>query len=144
MPIDEHYEYCRCAECWSPERRAAYAEERLLARMTFHRRKPTALPNGRPPMPEPTTIPEITDWCPVYEKDGNEFVILAPDFRADDEETAHRIGLGSMLVECVVWQMKFARVQGVNAKHLPHRAAEIQGCPVAIIAGPYFEEVAHA
>ena len=87
-------------------------------------------------------LPCPTDWCPVYEKDGNEFVILSSDFRADDEETAHKIGLGSMLVECILWQMKFVRVTPLNRKLFPNRKASIQGCPVAIIAGPHFDTVA--
>lgn len=95
-----------------------------------------------PDQPLTHTATEITDWCPVYEKDGNEFVILAADFRADSEDDAWKIGMGSMLVECVLWQMKYKRVTPLNRKMFPHRKATIQGCPVAIIAGPHFNEVA--
>jgi len=81
----------------------------------------------------------VTDWCPIYEKDGNELIVLSPDFRADNEETAKQIGLGSMLVECIVWGMKYLRVQGINRELFPHVKAQLNRCPVAIISGPLFD-----
>lgn len=93
------------------------------------------------PHPE-ASAGETTDWCPVYEKDGDEMIFLRSDFRADDEDTAWKIGLGSMLVECILWGIKYKRVIGINRENFPHRKASIAGYPVAIIAGPHFDEAA--
>lgn len=91
------------------------------------------------PIPAP-----VTDFCPVYEKDGNEFIVLMNDFRADDEETAWQIAMGSMLVECVLWGCRYAkRIVSIDRSNFPHRNADLAGVPVAIITGPYFEEAAN-
>lgn len=84
-------------------------------------------------------------WCPVYEKDGHELIVLHPSFVADNRDEAWEIGMGSMLVECVLWGVKYLRVQQIDMKNTPHHPADLGGMPVALIAGPLFEtaEVAH-
>jgi hypothetical protein len=75
-------------------------------------------------------------FVPIYSKDGNEFAILQEDFVAHTEEDAQKIGLGTMLVECILMGMKFERVQEIDTKRLPHIPAMLGNYRVAIIAGP--------
>ena len=81
-------------------------------------------------------------FCPVYEKDGHELIVLTKDFVADNHEEAWKIGMGSMLVECIILGMKYKEVREIDTEHLPHRKATLGGLPVALIAGPAFDEVA--
>ena len=78
-------------------------------------------------------------WCPVYEKDGHEMIVLLPSFVADNEDDAWKIGMGSMFVECVLWGVKYLRTQRIDMKNTPHQPADLGGTPVAIIAGPLFD-----
>jgi len=79
-------------------------------------------------------------FAPIYEKDGNELFLPIEGFFADDEETARRIGWGSMLVECVLMRMNYTgKILSFDPHNQPHVAAKVGGTPVAIIAGPLFE-----
>ena len=82
---------------------------------------------------------------PVFTRDGNEFIIPARNFVADDEESARMIGLGAMLVECILFGMTWThRVISVSGP-LPHTVGRLVGgglvpLEVAIIAGPMFDD----
>jgi hypothetical protein len=79
-------------------------------------------------------------WCPVYAKDEHELIVLHPTFVADNEDDAWKIGMGSMLVECVLWQVKYLRVQRIDMANTPHVVADLGGTRVALIAGPSLVE----
>ncbi len=85
-------------------------------------------------------MPETTaTFCPTYEKDGNEFIVLTESFVADNHEDAWKIGLGSMLVECILLGMKYKDVREIDRENFPHRKANVGGLPVAVFAGPLFD-----
>lgn len=88
-----------------------------------------------------TAAAEAQTFAPVFEKDGNEFIVCHTDFVADNEETAREIGLGAMLVECILLGMKSSgRVLAFDAKRLPHVPARLGFYDIAIVAGPAFDE----
>lgn len=93
---------------------------------------------------ETAPAPATPTFCPTYEKDGNEFIVLTESFVADNHEDAWKIGLGSMLVECILLRMKYTAVREIDREHFPHARATINGLPVAVFKGPLFDALAHA
>jgi len=80
-------------------------------------------------------------FVPIFKKDGNRFFILIEEFVGKDELEATQIGLGAMLVECVICRMSFTgEVQEINLKNTPHALAQLGPLPVAIVSGPAFDE----
>lgn len=88
-------------------------------------------------------------FVPIFEKDGNRFFILSPDFKASDEYEAMWIGWGSMLVECILLGMEFkGEVIEIDPHNTPHRTGKIivngnhdSPIEIAIISGKAFDEV---
>lgn len=56
-------------------------------------------------------------YTPVFEKDGNRFLIADPAYLADDEHKAWEIGIGAMLVEGILLDFKMAK--GNNIMKVP-------------------------
>ena len=82
--------------------------------------------------------------CPIFEKEGNEFVICTNDFIGSDTEQAMNIGRGTSLVEAVLWRCTFTgRVIDVT-EGVKHITAKLGNVPVAIIKGPLFDDVARS
>ena len=82
----------------------------------------------------------MTQYCPVYEKDGNRLIVVTEEFVGKDEEQAKQIGWGSMLVECILMKMKYTGdIINIDGE-IPHIAADLGGVPVAILSGPVFDE----
>ena len=79
-------------------------------------------------------------YCPVYEKEGNRLIVVTEEFVGKDEEQAKHIGWGSMLVECILMEMKYTGdIINIDGE-IPHIAANLGGVPVAILSGPAFDE----
>lgn len=89
-----------------------------------------------------------TIHTPIFEKDGNQFVIPAPSTCGDSENEAWEIGIGFGLVEGVQYGCKFtgqsmAVEVGEDGKgNFPHRKASFGPFAVCIVAGPLFDEAA--
>lgn len=83
-------------------------------------------------------------FCPVYLKDGNELIVLLKSWTAPEEEDAYKIALGSMLVECILYGMKFKEVRSIDVNNLRHYQTKLGDVPVAIISGPVFDQVVAA
>ena len=82
-----------------------------------------------------------TVFVPVFEQDGNKFFVVHPDFVGSDEDEAMEIGYGSMLVECILMDMKFTfTVKEIDAENIPHVKANLGNCTVAVFEGPLFQE----
>lgn len=85
-------------------------------------------------------------YCPVYEKDNNKFIIITENFVGEDYEEAMKIGWGSILVECVFWNINFTNEAiEVDPKNFLHRTGTLRVfgdvLPVAFFEGPFFDEV---
>ncbi len=80
-----------------------------------------------------------TLFAPVFSKDGHEFIVTESAFVADNEQTAREIGLGAMLVECIILGMAYTkRTLEFDPENTPHIRAEIGPLVVAVISGPMF------
>lgn len=85
-------------------------------------------------------------YCPVYEIDNNKFIIAMENFVGEDHAEAMKIGWGSMLVECVFWNINFTNeVIKVDPENFLHRTGTLKVfddvLPVAFFEGPFFDEV---
>ena len=82
----------------------------------------------------------MTQYCPVFEKDGNRLIVRTEEFVGKDEEQAKHIGWGAMLVECILLKMKYTGdIISIDGE-IPHVAADLGSVPVAILSGPVFDE----
>lgn len=80
-------------------------------------------------------------YAPVFKKGDDEFIVLTQEFVADDEETAWQIGIGASLIELVLWGARRAnRIAEILDGNIPHFPANLGGTPVALIAGPMFDD----
>ena len=82
-------------------------------------------------------------YCPVYKKDEDKFIIKLEDFVGKDHEEAMKIGWGSMLVECVLWNIDFTnQVIEVDPKNFLNAPGTLgDQVPVAFFEGPLFDGV---
>jgi hypothetical protein len=79
-------------------------------------------------------------FAPVFEKDGNQFLITHGEFVARTEEEA--LSLGTSAFECAL-DIRFTGEVLNIAEGITHRKAVLDtDMPVAIISGPLFDEVA--
>ena len=83
-------------------------------------------------------------FVPIYEKDEDKFFIIAPDFVGKSSEEARQIGLGSMLVECILWGIDYTgEVREIDPDNIPHRKASLGTVgTVGVISGPLFDSAA--
>jgi hypothetical protein len=82
-------------------------------------------------------------WVPTYTKDGHRLIIPSKAFQATTKDDAGFIGLGSMLVECIILGMKFDgmdKVMEIDTEHFPHTKAYLGNVPVLIFEGPEFDK----
>lgn len=80
-------------------------------------------------------------YCPVYEKDNNFFIIAHSDYIAKTKEDGYKIGVGTIPVECVLFNFKFTeKVLKVDTSEgLPHVAAKSGKTDILLIAGDLFD-----
>ena len=79
-------------------------------------------------------------FVPIFEKDGNKFFVLSPEFVGKDKLEATQIALGAMLVECIICGMTYTKeVQEIDPENTPHVKAQLGPLPTAIISEPLFE-----
>lgn len=84
-------------------------------------------------------------FVPIYKTDDGHTIFFASKrFCADTYDEAYIIGLGSMIVECVLLHLHFERVEEIDMVNTPHVPATLGLGRVAIIAGPLFDEAAAA
>jgi hypothetical protein len=84
-------------------------------------------------------------FVPIYKtEDGHLLFFPCKAFCANTYDGAFQIGLGSMIVECVLLRLHFERVEEVDMANTPHVRARLGLSGVAIIAGPLFDEAAAA
>ena len=80
-------------------------------------------------------------FVPIFEKEGNKFFILTEEFIGKDKLEATQIGIGAMLVECIICGVTYiSEVREIDPKNTPHLVAKLGPLPVAIISGPIFDE----
>ena len=85
-------------------------------------------------------IDETGKWCPVFEKDGNEFIVPIPGWYGETESQGQMMAF-AMLPETVLWGCKWTHRVVNTGNGILHREATIQGTSVAIISGPLFEAI---
>ena len=78
--------------------------------------------------------------CPVFSKDGNEFIVCDRAWTAEEEWKAKQIGMGASLVECVIWGANYTGRTVDATGHLEHLPSTLMQSDVAIISGPMLEE----
>ena len=81
-------------------------------------------------------------FAPVFEKDGNEFLVCHRSFASIDDKGAWEIGVGASLVECILWGAKFTGEICEVTDNTRGYEAHLQGALVAIISGPLYDELA--
>ena len=80
-------------------------------------------------------------FAPVFEREGNRLIILHQDWVADDREGAWQIGLGTQLVECILYGIKNTHdVVEIVDGQIPHFPAKLGAFSVALISGPMFDK----
>jgi len=84
-------------------------------------------------------------FVPIFEKEGNRFFIPCEEFIGKDELEARQIGLGAMLVECILCGMTYTKeVEEIDPENTPHVTAKLGPLPTAIISGPLFDQVSES
>ena len=80
-------------------------------------------------------------FAPIFEKDGNQFLVCHKSFAGTDDNEAWEIGLGASLVECFLWGAKFTGKTCEVTDDTRGYEAHLQGALVAIINGPLYDEL---
>lgn len=84
-------------------------------------------------------------YCPIFEKEGNQLIICRTDFLATSENSADRIGI-SAISECVSYDIRYTGKTVEVSKGMRHVAADLvrhdlKTLKVGIISGPLFDKV---
>jgi len=82
-----------------------------------------------------------TRFVPIFEKDGNQFIVCHRDFVAENERGAWEIGIGASLVECIIWGARFIGDTCPLTDELRGYEAKLEGVAVALISGPLHAEL---
>lgn len=89
----------------------------------------------------PDDVEEGVQWAPVFEREGNRFIVLSSDFISNTREGAWQIGLGASLVELFLWQAKNVHEQvRIVDGEIPHFPATLGATRIALLSGPMFDD----
>lgn len=78
-------------------------------------------------------------FVPIFEKDGNRFVVGHPDFGGADEDEAWEIGCGAALVECILWGARFTGKTLDATDNIMAVKTTLGRTRIAVISGPIFD-----
>lgn len=85
-------------------------------------------------------------YCPVFEKEGNRFIVCSTSFLAQSQENAERIGIATSMVECVFFDMRYTGETIEVSKGMWHVTADLISnqfgtLKIGVISGPLFDQV---
>lgn len=91
--------------------------------------------------PRPFLSKIMIVFVPVFEKDGNRFIVRHEGFVADSEDGAWAIAIGA-IPESVIYKFDFTKevleIDTDNFLHVPMRLGEL---PIAVLSGPILNEI---
>ena len=74
---------------------------------------------------------------PILEKDGQRFIVNTRDFVGKDKLEAMEIGIGRMIVECIIWGAKYTGevldIQQAETDGVQVTEAMLLNCPVYLL-----------
>ena len=78
----------------------------------------------------------MSQIVPIFEVNGDQFIVAAGDFIAESHELARRIGIGASIIECVLWGARYTYktidiIDGVMGTE-----ADLWNTRIVIISGP--------
>ena len=80
-------------------------------------------------------------FFPIWKKDNHEFFLPYHDFSADTEDEAHKVMIGTLFGEAILYGFEYAgRIMEIDTDNVPHIKAKLKSMDVCVIAGPSFDK----